>query len=1195
MSEPTTSPRKSSVFPSPGPETDPFAPLGREAVALAAKLLKTARAKETHRQRGLSAKLAGMMQDPAGKVFTLALADRLLRLRGTRKQAELFQDLVARHGIPKFLPLRDRLLAGLAAKLAPAFPGAVMPLVVDKLRRECGEFILPAAPDKLHSYLAQRAKGGFRVTLNLLGAPVSGEEQATLRLDRLVALLQDPAVGSVSVKLSSIIARMDVFAFEETLATARERLRRLYRSAMANPITRHDGTRGPKFVCLDVEDYRDLHLTVEAFRITLSEPEFSGLEAGIVLQAYLPEVHAVQRTLIDWARVRVEGGGAPIHIRLVKGGNLAMEKLEASLQGWPQAPYQGKAAVDASFKRLLHHALSPENATVARVGVATHNLFDVAYALLLGRHHGTGDRMEIEMIEGMANHQARAVRAEAGSLLLYTSLVPREEFHSALAYLVRRLDEGTTDEHFLHALHKLAPGTPVWESQKERFLRSCFDRESVSGMPNRNQDRSRPEGRKPRCEGDGPFLNEALTDWTSSANREWIHGCLARLREGPPPEVPLVIAGETIGGPYPAVGQDPSRPGVIAYTHALANEVQADKTLQAARSASARWAATSPEERRALLVRAAEVMARERGEGIAALVMDAGLSVPEADAEVCQAVDFANYYARAFDDKDATADLLAAPLGTVVVAPSWTSPYAGPCGNTLAALMAGNVVILKPAPETVFATWTMATHLWEAGIPKDVLQFVPAPDNHVGRTFIASALSDAVLLTGAPETARLFQGWKADSRLHAGTSGKNSVIITVNADLDLAIKDLVRSAFTRSGQACHAVSLAIIEGEVYDDPLFRRQLKDAAASLKVGPAWSPGSVLTPMIQPPSKELQRALLTTDPGEEWLLEPKMSGRNPHLWSPGIKLGVQCGSWFHRTALAGPVLGLIRARDLEDALRIQNDNAFGLTGGIHSLDEAEIERWRETVEVGNAFINLPFTPAIVQRQPFGGWKHSHIGPGAKTGGPDFVARLCQWQQQDLPVHQAEVRPEVAEVLQTTRRWLKQDIEKNVADAAAASYQHFMNVQFGVNHDPAALPGQRNIFRYRPLPHGVLLRLREPFEPLLLAGAVLAAMTTGVKIELSLQRPSSLADALGLPVTIETEDELARRLERDSGRYDQLRVPQGTVGEVYRAAARHHLTVVDQPILANGRMELTHYFREQTLSESTHRHGNLMVAGKS
>ena len=1195
MSELPNSQAKPSLFPSASPETDPFAPLAKEAVNLAAKLLKTARSKETSRQRRQSAKIARMMDDPRGKALTMAMADRIFRPRTSQKGAELFRHLVGEYGVPKFLPAHERVMMGLGARFAPAFAPMVMPLVTEQMRRESAEVILPAAPDKLHAHLAQRKRAGIGMNVNLLGEAVLGEDEATHRLDRVVALLQDPAVTYLSVKLSSVFSQMDVFAFEETIAAVRERLRRLYRAAMANPASRADGTSGPKFVNLDMEEYRDLHLTAEAFRLTLGEPEFANLEAGIVLQAYLPDAHAVQKELTDWARARVEAGGAPIKIRLVKGANLAMEQVEASLHGWEQAPYRSKAEVDANFKRMVHYAVLPENAAVARAGVASHNLFDVAYTLLLRRHHGTTARVEIEMLEGMANHQAQAVREEAGGLLFYAPIVQRSDFHSAIAYLIRRLDENTADENFLRDLFGLAPGTPAWESQKERFLRACAERDRVAMVPNRTQDRSTPEGRRPVCGAVGPFANEPDTDWTSSANRRWIQDCLRRRREAPAPEIPLVIEGETIAGPYPGQGQDPSRPGVTIYTHALANEVQADRTLQAAKTAAPAWAATPIARRRELLIRAGEVIARERGETIAVMVMDGGKSVAEADAEVSEAVDFANYYARAFDDLEATADVQATPLGTVVVTPPWNFPYAIPCGSVLAALMAGNVVIFKPAPETVLTGWTMVNHLWEAGIPREVLQFVPAPDNHVGRTFIASNLSDAVILTGGYETARLFQSWKPHLRLHAETSGKNALVITASADIDLAIKDLVRSAFGHSGQKCSAASLAIVEAEVYDDPLFRKQLRDAAASLKVGASWTPGAVATPLIRPPSKDLQRAQLTLDPGEEWLLEPKMIGRNPCLWTPGIKMGVQPGSWFHRTECFGPVLGIIRAKDLDEAIRIQNDNAFGLTGGIHSLDTREIARWREAVEVGNAYINRPITGAIVQRQPFGGWKSSVFGPGAKAGGPNYVASLCYWHQHELPAHRAEIRPQVAEVLQTMRRWLKQDIEKQVAEAAARSYQHFMNVEFGIEHDPSRLRGQTNIFRYRALPRGILLRLREPFEPLLLAGAVLAAMTTGVKIELSLQRASSFADALGLPMTIETEDELARRLEKDAARYDQLRVPQGTVGEVYVAAARHHLTVIDQPILANGRIELTHYFREQAVSETTHRYGNVAAAPKS
>ena len=1155
---------------------------------MAADLLKAAQRNETSRQRKQAAQIGRMMEDPAGKALTMAMADQIFRPRSVHKSAERFQALLNDYGVPKYLSALDRILMGLGSKFAPSFAKLVMPMVTEQMRRESADVILPAAPEKLHAHLAARRTAGIGMNVNLLGEAILGEEEATHRLDRVVALLADPAVTYLSIKLSSIFSQMDVLAFEATVTAVQERLRRLYRAAIANACDGPGGKRA-KFINLDMEEYRDLHLTAEAFQRTLDEAEFHKLEAGIVLQAYLPDAYPVQQALTAWAKDRVAAGRAPIKIRLVKGANLAMEQVEASLHGWEQAPYESKLEVDANFKRMVHYALQPEHAAVARVGIASHNLFDVAYALLLRDHHGVKNQVEIEMLEGMANHQALAVKEAAGDLLLYAPIVQRADFHSAIAYLIRRLDENTSDENFLRDLFGLAPGTAAWETQKQRFLKACQERDRVASSPNRTQDRSTPDGRKPLCGPDDAFDNEPDTDWTSAANRKWIQECLRARREAAPDHVPVVVAGEVVATAQTANGADPSKPKTIPYTHALADEATVERALEVAKAAAKNWAARSVAERRALLCNVAAEIARQRGEAIATMVMDGGKAIPEGDAEVSEAIDFANYYARAFDDAEILADVQAMPIGTVVVTPPWNFPYAIPCGSVLAALMAGNTVIFKPAPETVLTGWIMINHLWNAGIPKDVLQFVPAPDNHVGRTLIASPLSDAVILTGGYDTARLFQGWKPNLRLHAETSGKNALIITAAADVDMAIKDLVRSAFGHAGQKCSAASLAIVEAEVYDDPAFRRQLKDAAASLKVGGSWTDGAVVTPVIRPPSKELQRAQTTLDDGEEWLLKPEMIDKNPCLWSPGIKLGVKPGSWFHKTECFGPVLGIMRVANLDEAIQVQNSNAFGLTGGIHSLDTKEIARWREVVEVGNAYINRPITGAIVRRQPFGGWKNSVFGPGAKAGGPNYVFSLCYWQQLDIPTIGAAPRPEVAEVLQTMKRWLKQDVEKEVAEAAARSFQHFMNVEFGVEHDPSKLRGQTNVFRYRPLPRGILLRLREPFEPLFLAGAVLAAMTTRVPIELSLQNPSPFADVLGIPVTIETEDELARRLDTDAGRYDQLRVPQDTVSEVFRAAAKHHLTVIDQPILANGRIELTHYFREQAVSETTHRYGNV------
>ncbi len=248
-----------------------------------------------------------------------------------------------------------------------------------------------------------------------------------------------------------------------------------------------------------MEEYRDLDLTVTAFREVLDEPEFLPLSAGIVLQAYLPDSHRVQRELTDWARARRARGGAPIKLRIVKGANLAMEKIEAAVHGWPQAPYESKAEVDANYTRMLEYGCRPEHAEAVHLGVASHNLFDVAYGFVLRERHGVQRWVEFEMLEGMANHQARAVRERAGGLLLYAPVVRAEDFHSAIAYLVRRLDENTAPENFLRHVFDLEPGSATWIAERDRFL-AAFDRQArLSDAPRRTQDRGRDRDRAGRA------------------------------------------------------------------------------------------------------------------------------------------------------------------------------------------------------------------------------------------------------------------------------------------------------------------------------------------------------------------------------------------------------------------------------------------------------------------------------------------------------------------------------------------------------------------------------------------------------------------------------------------------------------------------------------------------------------------------
>jgi RHH-type proline utilization regulon transcriptional repressor/proline dehydrogenase/delta 1-pyrroline-5-carboxylate dehydrogenase len=1032
-----------------------------------------------------------MMDDPAGKAFTLAMVDEVFRSSNSRQRAKLFRRLLQDYGVPRYLSWTDRLLMRAGATAAAVLPSVVMPLIEQRLRQDSSRVVLDAEPQPLHRYLHDRTNNGFRINLNQLGEAVLGEQEARHRLDKVLTHLADPQVKYISVKMSAIFSQINLVAWEETLAEAAQRVRLLYRAAM----------REKKFVNLDMEEYRDLALTLTVFRTVLDEPEFRQLSAGIVLQAYLPDSWAAQQELTQWAQARVARGGAPIKVRLVKGANLAMEAVEAELHGWNPAPYPTKADTDANFRRMLEFGTRPENASVVRLGVATHNLFDAALTLELRELHGTEQFVELEMLEGMANHQARALRDAANGVLLYAPVVEQHDFLGALAYLVRRLDENTSPDNFLRVGFNIRPGTADWERERQRFEHGWANRLTVSDASRRA---------KPAIDAESAhrFENEPDTDWTQNKHRRALSlACADWVAE------PL--------DPLPTV----------------------DRLMDTAVHAQPAWAALGLEHRASRLRVAAQVMASDRFRTLACMRHEAKKTPAEADAEVSEAIDFARYYA---GTHEVPAGVQAEALGVVVIASPWNFPYAIPAGGVFAALIAGNSVILKPAPETVQPAALLARQLWDAGIPRDVLQFYPCADGETGRKLITDPRTSAVVLTGGWETARMFQSWRPNLRLYAETSGKNALIITAQADRELAAKDLVRSAFGHAGQKCSAASLGIIQADVYDDPIFRRQLVDAASSLAVGQATDPKSVVTPIIRPPAGPLHRALTQLEPGEEWLLEPRQIGPDPSLWTPGIKLGVKPGSWFHQTECFGPVLGLMRAESLAQALEWQNATEFGLTAGLHSLDPAEQAWWKERVQAGNLYINRPTTGAIVQRQPFGGWKRSSIGPGSKAGGPNYTFLFAELSDQH-PATLAEVE---------------------------SSYRQAWNDHFALEHDPSALRSESNIFRYRPST-GVILRLLVASEEVI-ARAKLAAQLTGVPLTISVS-------------TSESDEEFIKRLGHQRSQAEVLRTIGGVPSKVLQAAHSLGYKWISAPITANGRIELRCWLREQSVTVTQHRYGQI------
>jgi RHH-type proline utilization regulon transcriptional repressor/proline dehydrogenase/delta 1-pyrroline-5-carboxylate dehydrogenase len=387
---------------------------------------------QTPAERRQQAELDRMLQSPRDKATLLQMTDEAFRSKTPRRTVDQFTHILDVQGIPRFFsPLERALLRGFQS-FGAWLPGVAVPLVKERMRHETANVVLPGEHDLLTAHLRERIASGLRMNVNFLGEALLGEEEAARRMAAYREALRLPEIEVLSVKISTIFSQISAAAREQTVATLVARLEPLIRDAAAARFTRTDGTVVPKFIYLDMEEYRDMRLTADAFMRVLDLRGMDQATAGIALQAYIPDSAATQREINAWARRRVAGGGSPVTIRLVKGANMEMERVEASLRGWPQAPFKRKCETDANYKRMLLEAMRPENLAAVRVGVASHNLFDLAFGLILVEEANAGDRVQFEMLEGMANHQRRALAEQTRELLLYAPACQRSEFVNAI-------------------------------------------------------------------------------------------------------------------------------------------------------------------------------------------------------------------------------------------------------------------------------------------------------------------------------------------------------------------------------------------------------------------------------------------------------------------------------------------------------------------------------------------------------------------------------------------------------------------------------------------------------------------------------------------------------------------------------------------------------------------------------------------
>lgn len=797
-----------------------------------------------------------------------------------------------------------------------------------------------------------------------------------------VADLAVPTVN-VSVKLTAIYPGLDPCNPEKSRRIALERLRPLLRSGMAAGAHIH----------IDMEHYAIKDLTLEICRDALLDSEFRDYpHLGIVLQAYLKDAERDLDNVLGWVRER----GVPIWIRLVKGAYWDSETVWAQQAGWPCPVWEQKWQSDACFERMTRTILA--NHEHLHGAFASHNIRSLSHALALKRLLEVPDNhFEWQMLFGMGDPLKKAAVAMGQRCRVYT---PYGELLPGMAYLIRRLLENTANESFLAQ-------SGAEDASEDELLRDPVEIGRHASPP-RPRVLRRYEYGEPLM---NPFENTPHTDFTREPSRQQYQAGLAQARAQLGREVPLRIGGQSVTTGQWFESKNPSRPKEIIGRVAKADDAALERAVAAAADALEGWKAESAQRRARVLFRVAELIAQQRATLTALLALEIGKPVREADAEVSTAIDYCNYHAREMlrltenvrrrDIAGETNEYFHTPRGVTAAITPWNFPLAVPAAMLGAAIVVGNTTVFKPASPAAVVGARLVELFEQAGLPAGVLNFLPGDGKTVGPRIAQHPKIVTIAFAGRRENGLALNKLATDApasgpmvrRVSLALGGKNAIIVDSDADLNEALLGVKTSAFGFAGQKCAACARVIVVDEVYER--FIERIVEATRTASVGAADELGTSIPPVVDADALSRVEEYVALGKQEatcalEVNVRTLRSETGGYYVGPTIFSDVPPTARIARDEIAGPVLCILRAADFDDALRLFNDSDYALAGGVYSRSPANLDKARAQAACGNLYINRKITDAMVDLQPFGGFKLSGNAP--RLGGPEYLLQFCE-----------------------------------------------------------------------------------------------------------------------------------------------------------------------------------------------------------
>ncbi|EAL3975429.1 aldehyde dehydrogenase family protein [Campylobacter upsaliensis] len=1161
----------------------------QKSIALAEELQSKIEQNLSTSERQFHAKMQKLLNNPKNKVMLIELLDRSFRCKDKKASFELIEHTLNKFGIADFFSAFEKFLLFSFLNFGKLSPNLSVPFFISHLRNDTKAMVLDADENFLAPHITKR-KNEQNITLNvnLIGEEVLGEAESKYRMQKYEEALKSSYITYISIKITTIFSQINIIDFDYSKDEVVKRLDKLY--ALALEEQNRQGVS--KFINLDMEEFRDLELTVAAFMESVGKFD---IKAGIVLQAYIPDSYEYLKKLLAFSKERVLKGMQPIKIRFVKGANMESEETIASQRGWELPTFERKIDTDSNYNKMLDLVLEDENYKYINVGIASHNIFEIAYAYTRIKEAGASESFTFEMLEGMSL-QCSYELSKMHDLILYAPVCDEAHFNNAIAYLVRRLDENTSEDNFMRYFFNLKVGSKEWEEQKSLFLNALEGIKTLDNTTHRKQDRTKIQD-TPSSYITKTFTNESDTDFILSQNRLWAQNIKAKYENLSDYNV-YPVAGEldfTQADLNTLEVKDKIAHRTIGTAY-LAGENELKAALKVAKNSN--FTQKSSDEIYGILAKVAKLMRERRGDLIGLAALETGKTFLEIDPEVSEAIDFVEFYPHSLETlKKQNPNTTFKPKGIGVTIAPWNFPVGISVGTIAAPLAAGNVVLYKPSSLSMLTGYKLCECFWDAGIPRDALIFLPAKGSDISKYILSDEAVKFSILTGGEDTAYAMLEANPTLLLSAETGGKNATIVSKFADRDSAVKNIIHSAFSNSGQKCSATSLLVLEDEVYEDEEFKKALVDAAASLAVGSPFVFKNKLGALCDKPSEKLTKAINELEAGEEWALKPTFINDNAHLMTPGIKYGVKKGAFTHMNELFAPLLSVIRAKDLKEAIELVNATGYGLTAGFESLDEREWEYFHTHIEAGNIYINKPTTGAIVLRQPFGGVKKSAIGFGRKVGIYNYIT---QFMDIEAKADTNLLDSPLANALEKLSKASDESTQATLANATlmAKSYAYHYKHEFSVARDYVNIRGEDNLFSYTRIKN-LAFRVCEQDSLQDILGVIIGCHTLGLSPLVSHDSTQSSiikelkkickAVDLGADFVEENEEQFIAKISK----FERIRyhAKADKNSPLYQAAAKEAKIIIRDKPLLNGRFELLFYHNEKALSVSYHRYGNLGI----